>query len=293
MMRRLLWVVVLVGSLLPLDGAWACSCARRSLATLYESSPHVFTALITGGEVRASPERRGEQVLMQFRLLDSFKGDPPFETLTTGGSGGLCGRSLQIGIAYLVFAPDSGRIGTCSGILALTGDNSAPGRTAVAVLEAHRRGDHPLVDPWYDAHFEDRCLLRTHIDLPAYGHPATLALEHGPAARDDPTPRTVLWFGLAHRGEDQATYPMSLKVGASEWLAVWVGRTRGRPARYELVGEPALALVEALQSPAVTSMRLAFGHPMHGQIEHDLWTAHARNAMRGFTACVAAAQRTP
>ncbi|MEO0421156.1 MAG: hypothetical protein AAF184_02400 [Pseudomonadota bacterium] len=266
--------------------AWGCSCAATSLAGIYERADNVFRARITGGEMLPPGERFRDAVLMRFELIDRFKGTLPFQALQSGGFGGACGVSLQVGMEFLVFVDDDGWVNTCAGTQALGGEYGRYGRMSLALLERYRRGElAELQDPWLFATYGDRCLLRTHVDFPAFSTPAELAISFRPGPRQESPGRAQLALSLPTQREDPAAGPLLLQVGSAQWSAPWTAAASRRGSGgYALEGDAVLALVESLAQSA--ALHLRFEDPQHGPIARELWTGHARESSAQFSACV-------
>lgn len=267
--------------------AWSCSCAPTSLARLYAQTDNVFRARITGGEVLPRTELGGDAVRMRFELLDHFKGKLPFDALNSTGLGGACGVSLQVGMEYLVFVANDGRVSTCSGTQAIGGEGGRFGRASLALLERHRRGElTQLVDPWVFSTYADRCLLRTQVDFAYRSSPATLEVGfQGPESMS----RARLTLSLPGQRLDPAAAPLTLQVGSARWQVPWSGSVSRGAGSFALEGERVLSFMSSLLE--TTTVRLHFADPERGVVARELWTGHAREPLERFRACVLAARR--
>jgi len=134
--------------------ALACSCMGSDLQGQYESSPNVFTAVVTGARFDDDGNIEAD-----FEVTEVFKGNVPFEKLRTTRSGSSCDTSIMVGPEYLFFMGDEGRFGMCSGNKTIV-----PGRPTpwLDLLREYKAGQTPnLSSPWDFRHYDGSCSLRT------------------------------------------------------------------------------------------------------------------------------------
>ncbi len=138
-------LLALLVALLPLQ-ALACSCApapppQQALAEASE----VFRGTVLAAE---PPDPSAFRVLgIDFQVSEVWKGEPlPLLRVHTPSNSAACGRSLQVGIEYLVYTDESGWVTLCSRTkpsasaqadLAALGAGVAPEQADRATLARH------------------------------------------------------------------------------------------------------------------------------------------------------------
>lgn len=281
--------------------ALACSCAGGSLEGKYERSENVFTAVITGGE--ATNERVGNSPKLKtyFEATETFKGTIPFEHFSSHADGNSCGISLQVGVEYLIFAPDTGKIGLCSGIVAVSGvseQGEAIGSKYVDALRAFKSGKNEgLPEPWQ--FFEQHGICRLSGRFP-YGErkwPASINVTY----RTSPPENTVPDPDAPHfqpgyvelsiwvpGREDLSGFPLSLQVNEDEYIARWEVDDYKR-GRYLVHQGEVIDLVTGLEH--IDALRMTSGHPEYGDINAEASLINAGDSITRMVSCVSGRQR--
>lgn len=278
--------------------AFACSCISPTLSSRYEGSDNVFTALITGGE--ASGERVGNSLEFKtyFEVTETFKGTIPFAHFSSHAGGSSCGISLQVGVEYLIFAPDAGRIGLCSGIVAISGvpqQGEAIGQKYLAALRAFKSGQHAsLAEPWIFNEHQGICTLSARFPYGETGWPASIRVTYwarvpksvtsSPGKPDVKAGFTEMAIWVPGR-EDLTDYPLTLIVGDKRFLARWSKDEHSRP-RYLVSIDYVPSLVAEL-APA-SSLRLQSSHPTHGEIDTEAPMTNAGDSVTKLMNCMQA-----
>lgn len=229
--------------------ALACTCAGSDLQGEYESSPNVFTAVVTGAKFDDDGN-----IEAGFEVTEAFKGGIAFDKLRSMRGGTSCGTSISVGTEYLFFLGDDGQIRECSGNKTIV-----PGRPTpwLDLLRAYQDEETPdLSSPWEFLRFDGRCSLSTDFRSTKDAVMSYLNMEYRYAA-----PASPVWtagrlnearyssavFMLPTRREPgDAT--LILKVRDREFVATWSddalpGRSRGA---FQLSGENVRAFAKAL-----------------------------------------------
>ena len=249
-MRFFLLILVLLAS-----DVLACSCMGSDLQGQYESSPNVFTAVVTGARFDDDGNIEAD-----FEVTEVFKGDIPFDKLRTSRSGTSCDTSITVGPEYVFFMGDEGGFGMCSGNKTIV-----PGRPTpwLDLLRAFKAGETPdLSSPWYFHHYDGSCSLGTDFRSTEDSIMSYLALEYRYAAPVNPvwTIEHMNEVGYA-RAEfmlptrrEPADATLNLKIRDREFNATWSDDAlpgRGRGA-FQLSGDDVRAFAqELLRSHAV------------------------------------------
>ena len=152
--------------------AFACSCVVPGFAKRYELTDNVFTAVVIDQQIIPAGDHL-TVVQHHFEVSRVFKGDQPFDVLVREQSDVVvCGIPPELGVEYLFFVQNSGRLGAC-------GD---PVKTElagpeIAALDSFASGKRPeLAEPWSFSSHDEGCSLRTRFDLVDDGGPGSLEL---------------------------------------------------------------------------------------------------------------------
>lgn len=274
---RVFLVAVLLCAGLGPQIATACSCASPTLENRYEGSENVFTALIIGGEVTNDRVLSSPGIRAHFEVTETFKGSVPFEYLSSHVGGASCGISLRVGVEYLVFAPNTGKIGLCSGIVAVSGESEqavAAGSRYVDALRAFTSGDHDtLAEPWQFVEHEGICYLSSSFPYGETGFPAGINVTYWTRMPDNVAPSpdkphlkagfTEMTIWVPERN-DLTDYPMSLRVGDQEYIAEWQ-EVEYSAARYFIDSDDVPGLIAGLVD--ATELRMKSAHPKYGDVD--------------------------
>ena len=276
--------------------ALACTCAVPSLETRYEKSDNVFTALITGGEVTREHVLDSPKLKTHFKVTEVFKGAIPFESFNSHVGGASCGISLQVGVEYLVFAPDSGEIGLCSGVMALHGESERPveeGARYVDALRAFKSGEtESLVEPWQFVEHQGICSLSGRFPYGDMRLPASVYVTYWARLPDNvvATPdKPYLKAGFTQMtiwvpGRDDLTdFPLRLEVGGRSYIAQWRDVQYSSAAYIvdsEVVHDLLANLVEAQE------IRVKSAHPKYGDIDTLASTVNAGESVKKMHECI-------
>lgn len=274
--RAILLAVLMCAGLAP-GLAMACSCASPSLENRYEQSQNVFTALVTGG--KATSERVGNSPKLKtyFEVTEKFKGTIPFDYFSSHADGNSCGISLQVGVEYLIFAPDTGKIGLCSGIVAVSGESlqaAAVGSNYVDALRAYASGEHEdLEEPWHFFEQQGICMLSGRFPYGEMKWPANISVTYWTRVPDAVVPSpdnphlkagfTEMTIWVPGR-DDLTDYPMSLHVGDQEYIAEWQ-EVEYSAARYFVDSGEVPDLIAVLVD--ATELRMKSAHPKYGDVD--------------------------
>ena len=252
MIRSARWprLAVLFTALFAAGNALACSCAESNLEWHFESSPHVFTAVVTGARFDSAGDIEAD-----YEVTEVFKGDPPFDKLRTTRGGTSCDTSITVGPEYLFFMGEEGRFGMCSGNRTIV-----PGRPDpwVGLLRAYKAGETPdLSSPWQYGQHDGSCRLATDFRTLPEGLTSYLELEFRYRAPADP-----VWTipELNQPGYSRATFmlPTSREPAGSEivievrdrrFVATWTEQARPMRSRgaFQLRGEAVREFARALK----------------------------------------------
>lgn len=294
--RFFLLAAVMCTGFMP-DSAFACSCAAGSLEGKYEGSDNVFTAVVTGGE--ATGERVGNSPKLKtfFDVTETFKGTIPFEHFSSHADGNSCGISLQVGVEYLVFAPDTGKIGLCSGIAAVSGvpeQGEAIGQKYVAALRAFKSGHNDsLAEPWHFIAHQGLCRLSGRFPYGERKWPGSISVTYWSRMPDAVVPnpdRPHLKPGFTEMsiwvpGRDDLTdYPLTLSVNDRSYTAQWDEDEHSR-ARYLVDGEDVPGLIAELAD--ASELLLKSAHPEYGDVEATASMLNAGNSVALMRECLA------
>jgi|SRR5688572_19135303 len=256
--------------------AFACTCADRTLETLYESSPNVFMAVVVGSYTEPADKRK--PLRSTFTITETFKGKPPFAALATPAavdpSGDDCGVALEVGSEYLFFVPDSGAVEPCSGTVRR--DHAG---WAIAALRSFVWGASPdLAQPWYFyGPSQDGCSLATTFDIAENYGPGRLVISRSKtratqAAGFDVTELSIEPGRGIPNGRDRNPRPLTLTVNDATYYAAWTTervlrlpagafpQTHKVPDSYVLAGND----VEALLSELTMSRALRVRYDANG-----------------------------
>lgn len=293
--RSFFFALLICIGLLP-ELALACSCSGGSLEGNYEGRDNVFTAVITGGE--ATSERVGNSPKLRtfFEVTETFKGTIPFEHFNSHADGNSCGISLQVGVEYLIFAPDTGNIGLCSGIVAvstLPEQGEAIGPKYVAALRAFMAGENDdLAEPWQFMEYQGICRLSGRFPYTERRSPASIKVTY----RAAPPESTVPDPGAPHfqpgyaelsvwvpGREDLSGSPLSMRVDEDKYTALW-DVDQYKRGRYLLDEESIVEFVAGLEQ--VDTLYLKSGHPKHGDIDAEASLVNAGDSVSKMVECI-------
>ena len=124
-----LWV--LIGLLITVGEANACSCAETSIEARFENADYVFTATIIGGRLeglaRTTIEEKKrdkvsyssmDKIQVEFDPLKNYKGSSSeLEFLYTHRGSESCGFEVVVGSIQTFFVKKGKIVGKCSGVL--------------------------------------------------------------------------------------------------------------------------------------------------------------------------------
>jgi len=159
--------------------AVACSCISPDLQGSYESSPNVFTAVVTGGRFDDDGN-----IEANFEVTEVFKGNVPFDKLRTTRGGTSCDTSITVGPEYLFFIGDEGRFGGCS-----VRPTIVPGKPTpwLDILQAYKAGETPdLSSPWDYSGHDGSCSLASDFRTTADALRGYINLEYRYAVPENP-----------------------------------------------------------------------------------------------------------
>ena len=294
----ILWCVGLVPELV-----FACSCASPSLESRYEGSENVFTALITGGEATGERVGNSPKLKTYFEATETFKGTIPFEHFSSHANGNSCGISLQVGLEYLIFAPDTGKIGLCSGIVAVSGESeqaAAAGSKYVDALRAFKSGQNEsLAEPWQFFEQQGICMLSGRFPYGDMRWPASISVTYWTRVPDAVVPnpdKPHLNAGFTEMsirvpGRDDLTdYPLMLSVGDQGYTAQWK-EVEYSSARYFVDSDDVPSLITALVG--ADELRLRSAHPIHGDIDTEASLVNAGDSVSKMRQCISSRPKNP
>ncbi len=275
--------------------ALACSCAPSSLENKFQRNDNVFSAIVTGGAITGELVGNSSKLKTTFYVTESFKGTVPFDHFNSHADGNSCGISLQVGVEHLIFAPNSGDIGLCSGIVAVSGVSDAGqevGKNYVEALRSFTSGkSNALTEPWFFVATEESCRIWvgfTYADIP---FPANLSVIY----RKLPPQNTVEepdqpqfqpgFIELAIRvpgRDDLDNFPLSLTIDDDEYIAHWK-KEQYSGGRYSLQGDDVLRIISALEHSDALHMQSA--HPRYGDVNAEARTSNAGDSLSRMLSC--------
>lgn len=136
----------------------ACSCAELDLEQQFESSPNVFTAVVTAAKFDSEGHIEAD-----FEVTEVFKGTIPFDKLRTRREGTTCDTSIAVGPEYLFFLGDKGMFGLCSGH---KGVNPLQPSPQLQLLRAYASGQTTdLSSPWWYEDTDGVCGVGTNFTV--------------------------------------------------------------------------------------------------------------------------------
>lgn len=294
--RLSVWFAVLICIGLASNMAFACSCVRGSLEGTYDRSENVFTALVTGGETTGERVGNSAKLKTFFTVTETFKGSIPFEYFSSHAGGSSCGISLQVGVEYLIFAPDTGKIGLCSGIVAVSGlphEGEALGPKYVAALQAFKTGENDdLADPWHFLEYRGICRLSGRFPYANTRWPASIRVTYwsrmpdtvvlNPDKPDLKPGFTEMSISVPGR-DDLTNYPLTLAVNGKRYSAQWAEGEYSR-ARYLINGEDVPDLIADMVGASAVSVTSV--HPEHGEIDTEASLANAGESVEKMAQCI-------
>ena len=298
--RTILFALLIYISFAP-QLALACSCGGGSLEDKYERSENVFTAVITGGE--ATDERVGNSPKLKtyFEATETFKGTIPFEHFSSHAGGSSCGISLQVGVEYLIYAPDTGKIGLCSGIVAVSGVSeqvAAVGSKYVDALRAFKSGEHEsLAEPWQFFEQQGICGLSGSFPYGEMRWPARISVTYWTRVPDAVVPnpdKPHLKAGFTDMsiwvpGRDDLTdYPLTLSVGDQNYTAQW-NEVQYSSARYFVNSDDVPSLIADLVD--ASELRIKSAHPKYGELDAQASLVNAGDSITRMLSCVTGRQQ--
>ena len=297
--RWLLVAILLHGSIAS-QVVFACSCGILSLEDRYESNDNVFTALITGGE-ETSERVVGTRLKLKtyFDVTETFKGTIQFNYFSSHADGNACGISLQVGVEYLIFAPDTGEIGLCLGIVPVSRvlpQDEAIGPKYVAALRSFKLDQSVgLADPWQFGEYQGVCRLSGRFTYREPRSPGVIGVTYWARVPESVAPnpdKPHLKAGFAEMSiwisgsEDLTSYPLTLTVGDGEYVAQWSKDEYSR-ARYLVNGDDVPSLMAQLVDSTV--IRLQSSHPTLGEIDADASLVNAGDSVARMHTCIISA----
>ncbi len=281
-MRFLSLILVLLAS-----DVLACSCMGSDLEGQYESSPNVFTAVVTGARF----DEDGN-IEANFEVAEVFKGNIPFDKLRTTRSGSSCDTSITVGPEYLFFMGDEGRFGMCAGNKTIV-----PGRPTpwLDLLRVYKAGGTPdLSSPWEFRHYDGSCSLKTDFRSTEDSIMSYLTLEYRYAVPENPfwTIEHMNEVGYARAvfmlptSKEPSGAMLTLTTNDREFGATWSDDAlpgRGRGA-FQLSGDDVRAFAqELLHSQSVqVAGSLERYQSLDGTI---IRTTNAASAIADFVEC--------
>ncbi len=281
--------------------ALACSCAGGSLEGRYEVSENVFTAVITGGEATNEQVGNSSKLKTYFEATETFKGTVPFDQFSSHADGNSCGLSLQIGVEYLIFAPDTGSIGLCSGIVAVSGVSeqvAAVGSKYVEALRAFKSGaNQSLAEPWQFFEQLGICMLSGSFPYGEMRWPARIRVTYWTRMPDAVVPnpdKPYLKAGFTKMsisvpGRDDLTdYPLTLSVGDQNYTAQW-NEVEYSSARYFVDSDDVPSLIADLVD--ASELRIKSAHPKYGEVDAEASLINAGDSITRMLSCVTGRQQ--
>ena len=267
--------------------ASACSCAGADLQGSYESSPNVFTAVVTGARFDDDGNIEAD-----FEVTETFKGNVPFDKLRTTRSGTSCDTSITVGPEYLFFMGDEGRFGGCSVRPTIEPSKPTPW---LDILQAYKAGETPdLSSPWDYFGHDGTCSLRTDFRTTADALRGYLNMEYRYAVPENPvwTIESLNKAGYSNAvfmmptREEPENAQLTLKTANREFVAKWSvdalpGRGRGA---FQLTGEDVRSFAKELllASEVQVEGSLARYPSLDGTV---IRTTNARSAISDFVNC--------
>ena len=294
--QSLLVAISLYASLVP-GLVLACSCDIPLLESRYEDSENVFIALVTGGE--ATSERVGNSSKLKtcFEVTEAFKGTIPFDYFSSHADGNSCGISLQVGVEYLIFAPDTGSIGLCSGLVAVAGESelfAAAASKYVDALRAYTSGKHQnLAEPWLFFEQQGICMLSGRFPYGEMRWPASISITYRTRVPDAVAPnpeKPHLKAGFTEMSiwvpahVDLTDYPLVLSVGDEEYTAQWK-EVEYSSARYFVDSGDVASLIAGLVY--ASELRMKSAHPEYGDVDATASMVNAGDSVALMRECIA------
>jgi hypothetical protein len=268
--------------------ASACSCAGAELQRIYESSPNVFTAVVTGGNFDDDGNIEAD-----FEVTESFKGQIPFDKLRTTRTGSTCDTSITIGLEYLFFMGNDGRFGGCPVRPIISRDRPTPW---LVILQAYKAGETPnLSSPWYFNEVDGLCSLRTNFRVTPGNSSGVLDMEFRHTV-----PENRVWTSermkragssnaviIMTRREESVDAQVILKTHGREYIAKWArhvvpGATRR--GAFQMTGEDVTSFAEELLSSSEVHVGGSFARyrTLDGAV---IRTTNASSAILDFVNC--------
>lgn len=293
--RSFLLALLISAGIAP-HATFACSCASSSLEDMFERSENVFTAVITGGISTSGRVGNSAELKTSFEVTEAFKGNIPFEYFGSHADGNSCGISLQVGVEYLIFAPNSGAIGLCSGIVAVSdlpeGVESI-GAKYVAALRAFKSGrTDGVVEPWQFIEYQGICTLSARFPYRGTSWPGNISAVFWTRVPEGFRPDldkphlkpgfTELSIWVPGR-DDLSNYPMTLSVNKEIYQSLWTRDEYSR-GRYLVSPNDVPALIAELESAA--TLRMKSDHPEYGEMEAVASLANAGDSVSKMVDCI-------
>ena len=203
----------------------ACSCGRVSIGDRFALSENVFTAVIVSEY--EDPNDDATPLRYTFEVKETFKGEKSPDVLVSHPFDGTCGIKLEISQEYLIFTPDSGRIGLCSGIR-----KTADAQSELVVLRNFiSTAEAKLSNLWTFQDVDDACALNTIFDIGtdfASGTMSISAAMRSSAQLYGVDPVEAVWLfidmgNVVKRSEGGDTQPIELLVSDISVAVPWVG----------------------------------------------------------------------
>lgn len=245
----LIWLLLATSST-----SLACSCAGLPLDKRYELSENIFIATITEGQVNSD-----YRVFVGFIVNERFKGDIPFDTLRTHLGGASCGTSFRVGVKYLIFAPDSGEVGLCSGLAAIDTDTNSRVNRNVTALREFVTGDSPTLTVRSNSPLEEQqCVLANQFNVENRSELAFIVFFYwtrpespaGPDARIDGTSSVSAAVSIIILpNEELSDSQIVLETASRTYTANWrelEEQDGGGDSHFELLGKEALHLIREI-----------------------------------------------
>ena len=220
------------------------------------------------------------RVATGFEVTERFKGAIPFDRLRSHLNGASCGFAFQIGVEYLVFAPDSGEVGLCASIQRVPIERPA-GSEFVRwsdILKAWKAGNTDLSNPWIAGTHEDQCWLNTMTDV--VDKASILYFRAYSRVTESGRLNEVKLSGYVQPG------PISVQAGATEYQADWVESDNYRHGVHMLRGDDAAGLLRALAT--VDRIQVSGRDVESAEIDAVFSTANNGGAIDAMLKCLGA-----
>lgn len=263
--------IALAVLLAPLDAALACTCIPSTLSSRFERSENVFTATVTAQS--RQPSAFGPVFFASFDVSESFKGRQPFRELVSDAATVSCSLHLEVGTEYLFFAPDSGELSGCAGIV-----RAEDAEREIAALRTYVAQDYPAIaEPWEFSSSDAGCSLRTAFDRGDEALPGVLEIsassERARVLQEfDLAELSVRFDGSREPPDDRA--PLRLLVGQTTATAHWTVDRSVRVSMpssdtlvvplfdsYVLAGDPVEAVLRELAKTNPSPIYMLLGDP--------------------------------